>query len=152
LRPKLRNHRGDFEAQIINPHTSVLRPKLENPTPPWFYGSTKKHNTNFEAKPGETIATIFEGKLKKTVATGFEAKTEKTVSGVLRPNHWQTVAIGFEDQTDEKPFEWFWGQNTHKLSQCFWGQTNRRPWFWGWTKKHMLLISMCTVQTAHSVT
>jgi hypothetical protein len=95
----------DFEAQITNPHSSVLRLKLGNPTPPWFCGSTQKHNTDFEAKPGEIVATIFEGKLKKTVATGFEAKTEKTVSGVLRLNHWQTVAIDFEDQTDEKPFE-----------------------------------------------
>jgi hypothetical protein len=29
---------------------------------------------------------------------------------------------------------------------------NRRPWFWGSTKKHALLISMCTVQTAHDIT
>jgi hypothetical protein len=30
--------------------------------------------------------------------------------------------------------------------------TNCRPWFWGSTKKHMLLISSYMVQTAHSVT
>jgi hypothetical protein len=30
--------------------------------------------------------------------------------------------------------------------------TNHRPWFWGSTKKHTLLIFTCTVQTAHSGT
>jgi hypothetical protein len=30
--------------------------------------------------------------------------------------------------------------------------TNRRLWFWGSTKKPTLLISLCTVQTTHSVT
>jgi hypothetical protein len=34
LRPKPRNHRGDFEAQITKPKLSVLRPKSENPPPP----------------------------------------------------------------------------------------------------------------------
>jgi hypothetical protein len=42
LRPKPRNRRGDFEAQITKPEMSVLRPKLGNPPPPWFWGSTKK--------------------------------------------------------------------------------------------------------------
>jgi hypothetical protein len=129
-----------------------LRPKPENPPPPWFWGSTKKLTAGFEAKPGETVATSFEDKLEKivaagfeakpektiiagfetkpletivagfeaklpeTVATGFEAKPVKTVRVVLRPNHSQTVAIGFEAQTDEKPFEWFWGQTTYKPS------------------------------------
>jgi hypothetical protein len=36
LRPKPRNHRGDFEAQITKPELSVLRPKPGNPPPPWF--------------------------------------------------------------------------------------------------------------------
>jgi hypothetical protein len=40
----------------------------------------------------------------KTVAAGFEAKPVKT------------IAIGFEVQTDEKPFQWFWGQTTDKPS------------------------------------
>jgi hypothetical protein len=164
LRPKPRNRRGDFEAQITKPEMLVLRSKPGNPPPPWFWGSTKKPTASFEAKPGETVATSFEAKLEKTVATGFEAKPEKTVAAgfeakppetiaigfeakpletvaagfevkpletvitgfeakpaktvrvVLMPNHLQTVAIGFKAQTDEKPFEWFWGQTTHKLS------------------------------------
>jgi hypothetical protein len=89
--PKPRNRRADFKAQITKPKLSVLRPKPGNPSPPWFWDSTKKLTTDFEAKPGETIATSFEIKLEKTVATGFEVK-------------------------QRKPSEWFWGQTTHKSS------------------------------------
>jgi hypothetical protein len=110
LRSKPRNHRGDFEAQIIKPELPVLRPKPENPPPPWFWGSTKKPTTGFEVKPGKTVTTSFEAKLMKTVtagveakpletvATGFEVKPAKTVRVVLRPNHSQTVDLGFEAQ------------------------------------------------------
>jgi hypothetical protein len=86
LRPKPRKCRSDFEAQITKPELPVLRPKLGNPPPPWFWGSTKKTTTGFEAKPGETVTTSFEVKPEKTVATGFEAKPAKTVQVVLRPN------------------------------------------------------------------
>jgi hypothetical protein len=112
LMPKPRNHRGDFEAQITKPELLVLRPKLGNPSPPWFWGSTKKPTADFEAKPEETVPTSFEAKLEKTVATGFEAKPAKTIAvgfeskplpPVLRPNRW-------------KLSEWFWGQTTHKPS------------------------------------
>jgi hypothetical protein len=111
LRPKSRNRHGDFDTQITKPELLVLRPKLGNPPPPWFWGSTKKPTASFEAKPGETIATGFEakpvktgiagfeGKPLKTVTTGFEAKPVKTVRVVLRPNHSQTVDLGFEAQS-----------------------------------------------------
>jgi hypothetical protein len=36
LRPKTRNCRGDFEAQITEPKLPVLRPKPGNPPPHWF--------------------------------------------------------------------------------------------------------------------
>jgi hypothetical protein len=110
LRPKPRNCRGDFEAQITKLELPVLRPKLGNPPPPWFWGSTKKPTTGFEAKSGETIITSFEAKMEKTVAAGFEAKPPKTVVTsfeakpvktvwvVLRPNHSQTVDLGFKAQ------------------------------------------------------
>jgi hypothetical protein len=98
LRPKPRNRRGHFEAQITKLELPVLRPKPGNPPPPWFWGSTKKLTTGFEAKPEETIATSFEAKLEKTVVAGFEAKPMKTVRVVLRPNHSQTVDLGFEAQ------------------------------------------------------
>jgi hypothetical protein len=114
-RPKPRNRHGDFETPITKPEQPVLRPKPENPLPPWFWGSAKKLTTGFEAKPGETVFTSFEAKLEKTIAAGFEAKLPetvatsfeakpmKTVRVVLRPNHSQTIAIGFEAQTGEKP-------------------------------------------------
>jgi hypothetical protein len=99
LRSKSRNRRYDFEAQIITPKLPILRPKQENPPPSWFWGSTKKSSTGFEAKPGETVVTSFEAKLEKivaadfeakpleTLATGFDAKSIKTVRVVLRSNH-----------------------------------------------------------------
>jgi hypothetical protein len=120
--PKPGNRRGNFEAQIIKPELLVLRPKPENPPLPWFWGSTKKPTTGFEAKPGETVATSIEAKLEKIVATGFEAKPVKIVAAgfeakpletvatsfdakpvktvrlVLRPNHSQTVDLAFEAQ------------------------------------------------------
>jgi hypothetical protein len=123
-----RNRRDDFEAQITKLKLPALRPKLENPQPPWFWGSTKKPTIGFEAKSGETVATSFEARLEKTVAINFEAKLEKTVATsietkpaktvrvVLRPNHSQTVAIGSEAQTDEKQSQWFWGKSTDKPS------------------------------------
>jgi hypothetical protein len=110
LRNKPRNRRGDFEPQITKTELPVLRPKPGNPLPSWFWGSTKKPTADFEAKPGETIATSFEAKLEKTVttcfeakpletvATGFEAKPAKTVRVVLRPNHSRTVDLGFKAQ------------------------------------------------------
>jgi hypothetical protein len=86
LRPKPRNSRGDFEAQITKLELPVLRSKPGNPPSPWFWGSTKKPTTGFESKPGEIVAT------------GFEAKPAETVWVVLRPNHSQTVDLGFEAQ------------------------------------------------------
>jgi hypothetical protein len=105
-----------------------LRPKLENPPPPWFWGLTKKPTASFEAKPGEIVATSFEAKLEKTVAAGFEAnpletvatsfeaKPVKTVAAGFEAKPLETVATSFEAQTNEKPSKWFWGQTTHKPS------------------------------------
>jgi hypothetical protein len=102
LRLKPRNNHGDFETQITKLELPILRPKPENPPPPWF-GSTKKPITDFVTKPGETVATSFEVKLEKTVATGFEAKPAETVRVVLRPNHSQTIDLGFEAQPKNPP-------------------------------------------------
>jgi hypothetical protein len=122
LRLKQRNHYGDFDAQITKPKLPVLRLKLGNSPPPWFWGSTKKPTASFEVKPGETVDISFDAKLEKTVVTGFEAKPTKTIAAgfeakpvetvttsfeakpvktvrvVLRPNHSQTVDLGFEAQ------------------------------------------------------
>jgi hypothetical protein len=80
MRPKPRNCRGDFEAQITKPELPVLRHNLGNPPRPWFWGSTKKLIAGFEVKPGETVATSFDAKMKKTVAVGFEAKPPETIT------------------------------------------------------------------------
>jgi hypothetical protein len=98
LRVKPRNRRGDFEVQITKPKLPVLRP---NPPPPWFWGSTKKPTTGFEAKPGETVATRFEAKLEKTIATGFEAKPEKTVGTGFEAKPEKTVTACFEAKSLE---------------------------------------------------
>jgi hypothetical protein len=121
LRPKPRNRRSDFEAQITKPKLLVLRPKPRNPPPPWFWGSSKKSTTGFKAKLGETVAT------------GFEAKPMKIVTA------------GFKGQTARNRRSRFWGQTTRNRHHRFWGQTgenrlsgfeakpltNRRHRFWG---------------------
>jgi alkanesulfonate monooxygenase SsuD/methylene tetrahydromethanopterin reductase-like flavin-dependent oxidoreductase (luciferase family) len=101
LRPKPKNHRGDFDDQITKPKMLVLRPKPGNPPPPWFLGSTKKPSAGFEAKLGETVATSFEAKLEKTVVTSFEAKREKTVVAGFEAKPLQIVAAGFEAKPPE---------------------------------------------------
>jgi hypothetical protein len=87
---------GDFEAQIIKPKLPVLRPKPTNSPSPWFWGSTEKLTTGFEAKPGEIITTSFEVKLEKTVAAGFEAKPLETVTAGFEVKPAKTVATSFE--------------------------------------------------------
>jgi hypothetical protein len=101
LRPKPRNHRGDFDAQITKPKLPVLRPKPGNNPPHWFWGTTKNPSAGFAAKPGETVATSFEAKLEKTVVTGFVAKPEKTVAAVFEAKPLEIIAAGFEAKPPE---------------------------------------------------
>jgi hypothetical protein len=110
LNSKPGNHHEDFKTQITKTELSVLRSKPRNPPPPYFWGSTKKPTTSFEAKPEETVAISFDAKLEKTVVarfeakpletvgTGFEPKPTKTIWVVLRSNHSQTVDLGFKAQ------------------------------------------------------
>jgi hypothetical protein len=83
---------------------------------------------------------------------GFEAQTKKLSRWFCGPNH-QPAAAGFEAQIG-KPERVVLRPNHKNRSHWFWGQTgrNHRLWFWGLTKKPALLISLCTVQTTHSVT
>jgi hypothetical protein len=94
--PKPGNCHDNFDAQITKSKLPVLRPKSENPPPPWFCGLTKKATTDFEAKSGETVATSFKIKLEKIVATSFEAKLEKTVATSFEDKLKKTVTTGFE--------------------------------------------------------
>jgi hypothetical protein len=98
LSPKPKNRRGDFKAQITQPKLPVLRPKLGNPSPPWFWGSTKKPTAGFEVKPGETVATSFEVKLEKTIAAGFEAKPLEIVTTGFEAKPVKTIIAGFYDK------------------------------------------------------
>jgi hypothetical protein len=101
LRPKPRNRRGDFEAQITESELPVLRPNPGNPPPPWFWGSTNKPTIGFEAKPRETVATSFEAKLEKTITAGFEAKPPETIVACFEAKPPETVIAGFEDKPPE---------------------------------------------------
>jgi hypothetical protein len=151
LKLKPKNRHGDFEAQITKSELQVLRPKPENPPPPWFWGSTKKPTASFEAKPGETVTTSFEAKLEKTVATDFEAKKPKTVAVGFEAKPAETVTTGFEAKLvkiittgfEAKPVKTVWvvlrpnhsqtvaigfeAQTDEKPSLWFWGQTNDKP-------------------------
>jgi hypothetical protein len=119
LRLKLRNHHGDFEAQITKSELPVLRPKPENPPPHWFWGSTKKPTAGFEAKLGETVTTSFKAKLEKTVTTGFETKPSETVTTNFEAKHAKTVTTSFEAKpVKNRPS----GFEAKPL-------TNSRPWF-----------------------
>jgi hypothetical protein len=95
---------------------------------------------------------VFKRKLPNLVPLGFEAQTRKLSWWFCGPSH-QTTAANFEAQT-RKP-EWVVLRPKHKNhSHRFWSQTgrNHRPWFWGWTRKSVLLDSLCTMDTAHIIT
>jgi hypothetical protein len=151
LRPKPRNRRDDFDAQISKTKLSVLRSKPRNPPPPWFWGSTKKPTIDFEVKPGETVATGFEAKPAKIVAAGFETKPWETVTTGFEAEPVKTVTAGFQAKPLEtvatdfkaKPAKTVWvvlrpnhsqtvaigfkAQTDEKPSQWFWGQTTDKP-------------------------
>jgi hypothetical protein len=127
LRSKPRNRRSDFEAQITKPELSVLRPKPRNPPPPWFWGSTKKPVVGFEAKLGETVATSFEVKLEKTVAAGFEAKSPETVATGFKAKPVKTVRVVLRPNYSQIVAIGFEAQTDEKPSQWFWDQTTDKP-------------------------
>jgi hypothetical protein len=136
-----------------------LRPKPGNPPPHWFWGSTKKPTTGFEAKQGQTITTSFEPKLEKTVVagfeakpletvtTGFEAKLAKTVATRFEAKLEKTVATGFEAKPPEtvatgfeaKPVETvrvvLRPNHSQTVAIGFEAQTDEKPseWFWSQT-------------------
>jgi hypothetical protein len=96
LRPKSRNHRGDFVGQITKPQLPVLTPKPGNPSKWLWCQTTRTVATGFEAKPGETVATGFEAKPEETVVTDFEAKSGETVATSFEAKPGETVDLGFE--------------------------------------------------------
>jgi hypothetical protein len=62
LRPKPKNRRGDFEAQITKLKLPILRPKLGNPSR-WFWGQTRENRRHrFYGQTGENCLNGFEVK------------------------------------------------------------------------------------------
>jgi hypothetical protein len=137
---------------------------------------TNQSLLGFEAQTKKPLRWFW-GINHQTRATGFEAQTGKPSSSlVLRLNQethnrfWVQTRRNrrhqFWGQTRENRRHWFWGQTRENRHYWFWGQTdknrlsgfeakpvtNRQPWFWGSTKKPALLISTCTVLTAHYTT
>jgi hypothetical protein len=159
LRPKPKNYHGNFEAQITKPWLPVLRSKPVNPSPPWFWGSTKKPTTGFEAKLGEivatgfeatpdkTVTTSFEAQLVKTVAAGFEAKPLETITAGFEAKPPETVAAGFEAKPPETVTTSFVAKqvktvrvvlrpnHSQTVAIGFEAQTDEKPseWFWSQT-------------------
>jgi hypothetical protein len=157
-----------FEAKPGEIITTIFEAKLEKTITAGFEAKPLETVVaDFEAKPLETIAADFKAKPLETIVTDFEVKPTKIIRVVFRPNHSQTITISFEAQTDEKSSEWLGCHTTHKpLPSVLRPKPmrnrpsgfvvkpliNRRPWFLCSIKKLALLVSTCTVQTAHSVT
>jgi hypothetical protein len=164
LRPKSRNCRDNFEAQITKPKLPVLRPKPGNPPPPWFWGSTKKPTATFETQSGETVTTSFEAKLEKTVATDFEAKPEKTVTTGFKAKPPETVTAGFESKPLETVTTGFEAKtvktvrvflrpnHSQTVAIGFEAQTDEKPtkWFWGQTTHKPSTLVLRLNQETHA--
>jgi hypothetical protein len=82
----------------------------------------------------------------------YGAQTKKPSRWFCGPHH-QTVATGFVAQIG-KPERVILRPNHKNRSHQFWCQTwrSRWLWFWGWTKKPALILSLCMVQITHSIT
>jgi hypothetical protein len=110
-------------------------------------------------------------------STWFWGSNQEIVTVILRPKspnqscqfwgpNWETRSHRFWGKTRRTRHHRFWGQTRSNRPRGFEAKpmtnhpngfkakplTNRRPWFWGSTKKHTLLVFMCTVQTTHGVT
>jgi hypothetical protein len=94
-------------------------------------------------------SSVLRHKPTNLLPLGFEAQTKKLLCWFCGSYH-QTTATSFEAETG-KLERVVLRPNRKNRSHCFWGQIGRNhwPWFWGWTKKHVLLVSLCTVQTTH---
>jgi hypothetical protein len=124
-----------------------------NRTPLGFEAQTKKPSRWFWGSNQQIGAAGFEaqtGKPSTTLVLGLNQETDRRFWGQTGRNH----RHHFWGQTGENRRHWFWGQTSENRPSCFEAKllTNRRHWFKGSTKKPVLLVSTCTVQTAHSAT
>jgi hypothetical protein len=128
-----------------------LEARLENPSPTFFHTKQAARSRRMSY----VVASFhrFWGTTDKPKPAWFWGTNQETVTVILRHK-----SLNHNCR--------FWGQTGRNRRHRFWGQpgenhprdceakplTNRQPWFWGSTKKLVLLISTCTVQTAHGVT
>jgi hypothetical protein len=97
-------------------------------------------------------SSVLSHKLTNLLPLGFEVQTKKLSRWFCGPNH-QTADVSFDAQI-EKSKRVILRPKHKNCNHRFWDQIrrNRRPWFWGWTKKPTLLTSLCMMHIAHSVT
>jgi hypothetical protein len=110
---------------------------------------------DLDAYPASTSLRRFCDATNKPKPVWFWGLNQETATMILRPswvsNH-QTGATDFETRTENHRGD-FESQITKPgLSILRSKPKNRRPWFWGSTKKYVLLVSLCIVQIAHGVT
>jgi hypothetical protein len=132
---------------------------------------------DLDACPALTSLHQFCGTTDKPKVAWFCGPNQETIVMILRSKSLNR-SCRFWCPNHEILHHLFWGQTGRNRHHRFCGQsgrnhpsgfevkpltkrpsgfevkplTNRQPWFWGTTKKLTLLVSSCTVQTAHSVT
>jgi hypothetical protein len=107
----------------------ILRHKSPNCNCRFWCPNRETQATDFEVKVEKIVTNGYKTKPEKTITTGFEIKPEKIIP-VVEAKPPINLPTGFEVKL----------------------LTNRWPWFWGSTKKHVLLVSTYTVQTANNAT
>jgi hypothetical protein len=118
-----------------------------------FWGQIgRKPRHRFWGQTGRNHPSDFEVKSLTNRPRGFETKS------LINRRHW------FGDLTKSPPsvlrsnqknrHHWCWGQTGENHLNVFEAKllTNHRTWFWGWTEKFTLLISMCMMYIAYGVT
>jgi hypothetical protein len=128
----------------------VLRPDWKTLT--WLaYARSKPLDLN--ACPALTSLRRFYGTIGKPKPARFWGPNQETVAASFEPQIGKpSITLIF--RLNQKTHHRFWGQTGRNRPNGFEAKTliNCRPWFWGSTKKPTLLVSTCTVQTAHGVT
>jgi hypothetical protein len=137
----------------------VLRPEWETLV---ILASTRSKPLDLNACPTMSHPPVgFMAQPTNRSLLGFETQTKKPPRWFWGPNH-QTAASGFEAQTRKPSTTMVLRLNQEIVATGFDAKPektvplvlrpNHRPLFWGSTKKPALLISTCTMQTAHSAT
>jgi hypothetical protein len=125
------------------------------------YTTRRRASASLEARLGNPSQTFTQS--KPLDLDTCPALTHPPDGFVVQPTTQSMLGFEAKPLTNRQP--WFWG-STKKLSPPVLRPNrknhpsgfetkpliNRQPWFWCSTKKLVLLISTCTVQTAHGAT